>query len=357
MGSLLIYITVLSTGAIFLSASKKKWALSAIFGLALVIIFAAGRFEVGTDSVTYAKLFSRNAAMKWDVFFDKITEDILFHGINKIAYSLGGIVLTWGVIAAFTVIPIYTTLKNEYPDISVGASMMVFLFLMYTTAFNVAREYVAVAIVFWGLKYVFQSKFIPFALCVFVAGLFHKSAFIAIILWLFWSHKNKKAITGWLRAFLIGLAALAVVGYQEIISFITSRFTYFEDYESYAIDSYVGANRDFYLNLLVLLVILVVSKNLKEHDPRLDYMLSLLIIATLIGLTGFSHPQVKRIAYYFSTPAELTIFGYLPKSFKRLDKSLVMVFIVAYVIARFTLTAYILGQGHLIPYEFKLFYN
>lgn len=354
MGSLLIYITVLSAGAIFLSASKKKWALSAIFGLALVIIFAAGRFEVGTDSVTYQNIFSRNALMRWEAFFDKTHNDILFHTINKITYTWGGRVLTWGAIAALTVIPVYTTLRDEYPDISIGASMMVFLFLMYTTSFNVSREYIAVAIVFWGTRYVFKSKFIPFALCVLVAGLFHKSAFIAIILWLFWSHKNKKAITGWLRAFLIGLSAVAVVGYQEIISFVSSNISYFKDYESYAIDSFVGANRDFYLNLVVLLVILIVSKSLKERDPRLDYMLTLLIIANLIGLTGFTHPQVKRIAYYFSTPAELTIFGYLPTSFKRLDKNLVMMFIVVYVIARFTLTAYILGQGHLIPYEFSL---
>ena len=196
MESLLIYITVLSIGTIFISSTKKKWGFAALIGLAIVIIFAAGRDNVGRDFVTYCRGFERNAALSWNAFFAKDHDDILFHLINKITYTQGGRVLTWGVIAALTVIPVYTTLRDEYPDISIGTSMFVFFFLMYTTAFNVSREYIAVAIVFWGIKYVFKSKFIPFAICILIAGLFHKSAFIAIILWFLWSHKNNKPIKG-----------------------------------------------------------------------------------------------------------------------------------------------------------------
>ena len=354
MESLLIYITVLSIGTIFISSTKKKWGFAALIGLAIVIIFAAGRDVVGTDFETYVNGFKRNAAMSWSTFFETTHNDILFNLINKITYTQGGRVLTWGVIAALIVIPVYTTLRDEYPNISIGTSMYVFFFLMYTTAFNVSREYIAVAIVFWGIKYVFKDKFIPFAACVFIAGLFHKSAFIAIILWLLWSHKDHKPIKGTKRGFLIVITTIAVYAYQSIISLITSNISYFEDYESYAFDKAGGANRDFFLNLVVLFVILIASKNLKKLDPRLDYMVLLLTIATIIGITGFSHPQVKRIAYYFSLPAELTIFGYLPSTSKIFSKNLVKLLICMYALARFTLVAYYLKQGHLIPYEFSL---
>ena len=96
-----------------------------------------------------------------------------------------------------------------------------------------------------------------------------------------------------------------------------------------------------------------ILENIDEEEPRYQYFITLLILATLIGVTGFSHPQVKRIAYYFSIPADLVIYGYIPKKVPEQSRSLTFVILCIYVLARFTLTAYILKQGHLIPYEFR----
>lgn len=338
-----------------LGYSPKKYDVYGIIGLAVVIIFAAGRNRVGTDFVTYMNIFKRYAAMEWGDFFSKVNDDILFNFINKITYSIGGRVFTWGVIAALIVIPIYSTVKKHYSDMDISCAMVVFLLLMYTTSFNVSREFIAVAIVFWGMKYVFENKFFKFALCVIIATMFHASAFVAITFWLFWSHKTDSAVVGNRRVLLIIAATIAVLGYQSIISFFSSNVSLFESYASYANDKDGGSNREFYLNLLVLFVISKLYKKFKDKDPRLEFLFSLLIVANLIGITGFSHPQVKRLAYYFSVPSQVIIFGYLPFCVEKHNKAFTTVSIYLYAIARFTLTAYILEQGHLIPYRFDLF--
>lgn len=354
MGSLLIYISVFSFAAFFMSFSKKRSSLLGILGVAILIIFAAGRYFVGTDFYTYLRIFSRDARYGWSTFFDRTNEDILFHLVCRVTYNWGGRVLAWGTLAALVVVPVYLELKKQYSDMYFFAAFTAFVFFMYSGSFNVTREYVAVAIVFLSLKYVFENKFVKFAICIIVASLFHVSAAIAIVLWVFWSHKRNVAVTGKKKFFLICAAAIAVIGYQSIISFFASNISAFESYASYANEKAGGANRDFYLNLAVLVIILLCSKRLKRRDPRLEYMITLLIVGNLIGITGFFHPQVKRIAYYFSRPAQVIIFGYLPFCVPRLDKHVVTTLIFLYAVIRFTITAYILGQGHLIPYRFDL---
>lgn len=356
MGSLMLYIGVFSVASVLMCPKDKRFLFFNILGIAMLIIFAGGRYFVGTDFLTYWRIFHRQSNYTWSKFFEAVNDDYLFHIINKITYGLGGRTWTWSVIAALIVIPIYVTLRKQYPKISLGASVFAFLFLSFAGSFNVSRQYIAVAIIFWSLKYVFENKFFKFALCVIIAALFHKSAVLCIILWIFWSHKENKPVTGDHRVFLIIFSTIAVWLYQPIISLVSSSVSYLESYESYANDKAGGMNRDFFLDVLILILVLIATKyleNMDEEDSRYQYFITLLIVAVLIGTTGFNHPQVKRIAYFFSVPAELVLFGYIPKKVPEQSRSLTFVILCVYILFRFILTAYILGQGHLIPYEFR----
>lgn len=355
MSSLLTYIIVLTTAAFLMGYSKKVWDPAGMMGLLIAILFAGGRYYVGRDYTLYVRGFMRNDRVSWSTFFNNIEEYTTFDVINKITYGIGGRVLTWSVIMAITIIPVYVFLKKLFSDTNLFAAFSLFLFVFYTTAFNVSREFISVAIVCFSIKYVFENKFSKFAICIFIASLFHASAFVSIVLWLFWSHKNNAPISGSKKLFLIFSAAVAVLLYQELVDIFSSSFSFLSPYSHLATATSDSQNRDFYLDLIILVVLLLCNKRMKERDPRLEYMMTLLIISTLIGITGFVHPYLKRIAFYFSVPAQLVISGYLPSCKLSLDGRTIVLLTYVYAVARFTLTAYILKQGALIPYEFRLY--
>ncbi|MDO4378761.1 MAG: EpsG family protein [Erysipelotrichia bacterium] len=360
MSSLLIYISVFTVSSMMISIyseKRKMFDLFSLIGLSALVLFAAGRYFVGTDFVTYCLMFERFAKTEWNSFFDSVSSEYLFAAIAKITYAKGGHALTYGTFAFLFLMPVYCTLKKQYQDISLATTMFVFCFSAYALAFNITREYIAVAIVFYSLKYVFNNRFISFAICIFIATLFHKSAFIALILWILWNHKYNITIKGFGKALVILATVVFVFYYQDIIKFIFGDSEIFSDYLGYAAEGKAGLNRDFYLSLLETIVILLFYKVLAKdryYDDRIDYMILLSVIALLIGITGFFHPQVKRIAYYFSMPANLILFGYMPKYSNKKYAWLIQFLIIVYFVSKFVLTSYILDQGDLIPYEFDL---
>lgn len=360
MSSLLIYISVFTISSMMMSIYNEKrrmFDFFSIVGIGLLVVFAAGRYYVGTDFVTYCRIFENYSKMEWKEFFDSVSREQLFALVTKIAYAKGGRVLTYGILAFLLVVPVYCTLKRQYNDISFITTIPVFCFSAFAGSFNVSREYIAVAIVFYSLKYVFNNRFFSFVVCVLIAVLFHKSAFIALFLWILWNHKYNITIKGFGKALVILVTVIFVFYYQDLIKLMFGDSEIFSDYLDYAAEGKAGLNRDFYLSLLETIVILIFYKGIAQeryNDERIDYMILLSIIALLIGITGFFHPQVKRIAYYFSLPADLVLFGYMPKYSNKKYAWLVSVLIIAYFFARFVLSAFILGQGNLIPYEFDL---
>lgn len=204
------------------------------------------------------------------------------------------------------------------------------------------------------MKFVFQNRVIPFLLVVIVATGFHVSAPIAFLVWFLWDHKRNCAVKGRKKiVILIGVAILVFL-YQSVIEFFTSNVDVLSSYASYAETSTRGQNRDLYLNLLELAVLLFFKRFLSE-DEKNDFMYSLLIISVMIGFTGFLHPQVKRMAYYFSMPSKLVLLGNLQYGFTKNSRMGARVLICVYVVAYFILTIYILGESNLIPYRFDLF--
>lgn len=356
--SILLYLVVFALSSWFISQSVKgdSWnKLMLVVGGAILILFSAGRFHVGTDSWTYINMFKRYASYSWSDFFTYAEFEWLFVAISKFCYTIGGRVLAWGVLSFLILCPVYKTLKENYPGICIGTAFFTFLCLFYASSFNVTREYIAVAIIFWGLQFVYNGRFFPFIITVIIAFSFHRSALLAIVIWFFWNQKKSQAIQGVRKWIIIAAALIAVFLYQEIIVWVSNNIGIFGDAESYAILDTSGGNRDFYVILFELVLVLVLKKYLTNVSGKAEFMVIMLTIAVLISLTGFSHPQVKRIAYYFSVPALTVLFGYIPKCIVRNQQTFAKILVYCFDGCILILTAYILRQGNLVPYQFNLF--
>lgn len=356
MGSLLIYFGVFAVGALFLNEGRKKSRginLWSIIGLFVLIMFAAGRYHVGTDYNTYIQMFERYASQPWTQVFS--SEEVLFVAIAKICYTLGGRILTWAVFAGLTVIPIYWTIYKQYPKLYGVAAFFSFLCFYYAFSFNITRQFIAIALVIWGMQFVFKNKLLPFLIVIVLATGFHLSAPIAGLVWFLWDHKKNESVSSQKRVVILIVVTIIVFGYQEVITYMTGHISVLGDYASYANTNTGGQNRDLYLYIVELAILLLLKGKMRCNDSRVEVMYSLLIISVLIGFTGFTHPQVKRLAYYYSVPAKLILFGYAPTCFAENSKKVSVVLICMYAVAYFVLTAYILGEAHLIPYHFNLF--
>lgn len=354
MLSLITYFSVFGISSIMI-ANKKNKKIFVLLGIITLIMFAAGRYHVGTDMQTYTNIFVRYSDMSWQNFFANIDSEFLFGGIAKLTFESGGRVLTWGVFAALIVIPTYLALKNDYKDLYIGVAFFIFCISFYATSFNVTRQFIAVALVFWGIRFVYQNRIISFILTIVVATGFHSSALVAILIWLLWDHKNNQALRGSKRLIFFILIAMAVFGFQEIIIFLSKHISLLSSYSGYAETSLRGQNRDLYVSIFELVFIFLLERKQIKFNDKMSFMFSLMIIATLIGFTGFLHPQVKRNAYYFIMPARLVLWGYLPYRFKTNSRKIAKGLICIYFMALFVFTSYILGDGNLIPYNFNLF--
>ena len=356
MGSLITYLSIFFTSTLCLNEGRKKYNainLWSLIGLSILVVFAAGRYHVGTDCNTYIHMFERYAVLSWPQIFN--SGEVLFCATAKICYMQGGRVLTWAVFAGLTVLPIYLAIYRQYPELYGFAAFFAFLTLYYAFSFNITRQFIAVALIVWGMKFVFENRLIPFLLVIVLASGFHLSAPVAGLMWFLWDHKRNAPIEGQKKIILLLMITIVVFGYQEAISYITGNISIFGGYSSYADTSTSGQNRDLYLHIVELIVFLLLKGKMKVEDERVEVMYSLLIISALIGFTGFTHPQVKRLAYYYAVPAKMILFGYLPNCFTENSKKLAVVLVCIYTTAYFTLTAYILGESNLIPYQFDLF--
>ena len=329
--------------------------LFAVIGLFILVIFAAGRYHVGTDINTYTNIFERYSSYDWSTFFSEVDSEILYAIIAKITYMCGGRVLTWGTFAALITIPTYLALKKQYPDISIGISFFVFGFSYYTTAFNITRQIIAVAIIFWGMQYIYKNKLVSYLLVVLVATGFHQSAIIAIVIWFLWDHKNECVVSGRRRVVTVIITTAFVFCYQNALEFLSSHISFLSTYGGYAETSTRGQNRDLYIHIVELIIVYFLQKHVEKENKFVTMMVNMLTISVLIGFTGFTHPQVKRMAYYFEMPAKLVLAGYLPYAFNGRSRWLAKILICIWFFALFILSSYILGEANLIPYRFDLF--
>ena len=214
------------------------------------------------------------------------------------------------------------------------------------------RQYIAIALVAYSFRFIFEKKLIPFVLFVLLATTFHTSAIVVLPLYFLWTKKDKLLslvliVPALIIILVIGLnlesVLDAIAGYNFESSSIQRYTTYTELVEE-------AKNRDFYLNLLVLVITLFHANRLKKVDKKNSFFIVLMLIGTTLGVCGFVSPYAKRISLYFSI-AEIWVLSDIPKCYK--DHHSIWtarILIITYAIARFTIIAYFLEQGNIIPY-------
>lgn len=359
LGSLVFYIFIFSITAIFIQLGyhekKGKWIVA--MGLMIPILIAAYRYSVGTDYFTYFNQFQRTSKLSISEYIEANgIEEIGSYLLRYFGNKLGGYNTYLGIIAALTIIPIYLFLKHDNFNINIGISIFIFLCTGFITSFNIMMQMIAVSISTLSYKYIFKKDFLKFFLVILIASSFHSTALLLIPVYFLWGKENEKDLNllNKRALILIPIFLIFILNIEYLMSLLTS-IDIFSDYNSYTLGNNRGSNRDIIIKFMFLILVFILRKPLILHDKRNKLFIIFALLNFIIGLTGGFSPFIKRMGLYFEV-SQIILFPTIIKLYKNSrERTIVGFLVLIYTVLLMSLTIYVLKQGNIIPYQYKIF--
>lgn len=326
---------------------KFKIIFLTLLGLIIPILIGSFRYFVGTDYRAYLNIYEKTHNYSLiDIFMEK--KEVLFLIIIKIASLFSNSQVIFAIMSFLTITTLYFTILNYKEKLSLGFMFFLYLFMYFTSSFNLVKQSLAVVLVAYSYRFIFERNMKKFVIFILIASLFHISALFFLPFYFIFSksdHKNKKLI----RLIYILITIVIILNYQVVIKLVTN-ISIFEEYQTYQ-NELNSANREVILEFAVLAIILLFRKPLIKYDERNEIFIFLSIINCLLLLTGYISPYIKRIAAYFGI-SNIFLLSSLPNLFKdRKQKFFIYSLISIYAILRFVIVVFILKQSNIIPYQ------
>ncbi|MBQ7453030.1 MAG: EpsG family protein, partial [Clostridia bacterium] len=198
-----------------------------VFCIAMTIIFifisSFRNFNVGYDTVNYLDYYVfKQKALNANVY------EFLFEAIYTICAFLKLPFTIVSMICAIVSLSAFCYFIYKYsPDPIVSLFLFVALGFFGNTL-NAVRQYLALAVFLWGVKYVIHGDFAKYLLCCLVAIMFHSSAFFLLPLYfLRYVKPNWKSLLA-----ICVIVALCIFGIKPL-TYVISLFTKINYYDRY----------------------------------------------------------------------------------------------------------------------------
>ena len=356
--SLIIYIIiyVISAGLLLLrkkicwGTKKIQWVVIVI-AIVIPVLFAAFRYNVGTDYRTYAAMMNSYKSISLTDYLKNAD----FIGGTPIGIVLlcnisqGNRLVFFGLLALLAYAPIMVFLYYNHGEFScetLALTIFVYLTGTFSTSLNIAKQGIAIGFVALSLWFVRERKPIRFLLCIFAAFLFHQTALVFIPVYFIWSYKNQIST---IRKWMVIIACVLVIFLLDyILQFLGS------DWANYAGSTNGTMNLSMLIYIFWSVVYLFFSKDLIKLNSINELYILLYIVGAMFQVIGFWSIYGKRISLYFVITG-IWLSSQLPLCERlKKNKSFVTFLLIIYNIALFALTRYILKQGGIIPYGIML---
>lgn len=383
---MLIYIIAFFSSIFFMryaETSKKNNAVNklCIFIALLIPILLSGlrMIGVGTDTALYPKALYE-AAKVTDNFYDylntrvyvpyryrlvsewEIGYNFLIFYTTKIFGSYQFILLVTHIII---IVLLYGSFKRFEGTLSKTYGVFVFYFLYYGVSLNAMRQWLAMAVILFGTKYLVENNDIKFFLSIVIAVLFHNSAIIGIIIWFVYkfcdhSFKYKKIKIGnicvsedvykVIVVFAVGITCILLLGIiSEVLSLFGSRFSRYV--KVYLLGEFRLLPMQIIKRLPMILLVMISWKRISKITNLLPFLFSMVIVDLIISQLGSFSDQSGRIGYYFSV-YNIFLYPIIIKAYNEPKKKLIFLMISVFVIFTFYYDYYYNGWHEIIPYRF-----
>lgn len=323
--------------------SNSKNNVVKIFVFIVLTLFAGLRYNVGIDYPSYIEIFNASSGE----FSREPGRQLLIDSIKLINGS-GQLYIF--IMALITELFAYKTLiKYEKKDFWFLTIVFYCISLFYIASFNASREYMAIAIMLWGLQYV-KKSFWKYATIALIAGLgFHFSALLFIPLYFFIKYPHSK-IT------ILLLLVCIIFSSQFLIEllYLTPYAKYIAFMENDTRENQVQITQ--YLLFIVSLMLVLFGDKFKNFKDNVAlYNMNVLCMFTLALVIVQEIPSFimlfQRFNNYF-VYSYLLIIPSILSSMHPKTAHISKIFIVLFSIGYLILTVVVKGEHHMIvPYD------
>jgi hypothetical protein len=281
-----------------------------IYGIALLIpvVLAGVRdLSVGTDVLFYSYPAFKEACTVPSVEgFSALYDDWLGAGFLWLNFAISHITHNYHIFLfllmllqiLFVFFGIYKW-RDKFP---IWLGMFAFYTFFFNQSLNQMRQTLALSIVFFGIKYIFERKFFYFAFWVFAGFLFHKSVLFALFFYpLFWyvnaftSKKSKILFFAVLLSSMIFLNAVVplLLNFIPYASSAERLWNYINDTQ----DNFPYKNLVFYSFLAILFLYKrkIILSNFTIETGR--FLEILVVFIAVVQLLYYFSGIVNRILY------------------------------------------------------------
>lgn len=326
-----------------------------IIAIQLFVISAFRSVNVGIDLTRYLPRYQLIGNTDWGKIFElrHIVDFeygyILLNKIISIFYNNEQFFL---VVTSLIIVLSFSYFIYNYSRIP-WLSFYLFITLgFYGSSFNILRQYIAISILLFSIKYIKNRSLIKFLLCLSLAISIHTTAVFFIILYPLY----KKKITG-IYIMLLSFSTIILFFLSEkIIKFSLGSTSYSKYLEEIGGGLGNGSGEGMLVILIVVLIfMLIFKKPLEKVDStNSNLWFNMLILAMFLNILALDLGIFERIMRYFMIALIIaipnTIYSLKQKDIKLIGTVAVLI-LCSYYYFGVIMTDYS-SSGGIIPYSF-----
>ena len=327
--------------------------------LSLSFIGGMRDLTIGTDIAVYGKWYFNIACQYSSLkgYLKAINSDFLYLLLNFIVSRFTKDINIFLFVSQIIVNSlVFITIYKNREHCPMWMAMLVYCTIYYCRNYNFLRQSLALAIIFYSFRYLYSKNIIKYVICVVIAGLFHSSAYIAILFYIInyiMTTKSKK--TQIIFSYVVIFFSLFIVVYiVETLEILNNFNLLNERYYIYTI-KYLKNFTDFYLietmfRVLFIVWYIISMKKINEYD-KFNKTLGLLIILDCILIQFKNTLQYsERISYYFGY-AQILLLPQLTSVLKTKNQKIVFNSILSIVLFAYFYYEFVICRfGAAYPY-------
>ena len=350
IGSIALYISCFGLAGVLSKTNIKSKFIKLFLVIVPPVILATFRYNVGYDYGSYIEGYNNSFQTTYESIIAsyKVGDPIAYYLITKFATTFNSERIYLMILALFSLIPAVFYILREWKDKNIRPMIIfIYMFSPFIFSFSACKQGIALSILMFSLKYVYDRKLLKFTICVVIACLFHSTALVSFPVYFF---LNRRGNLSTIKKVLIIVVCLIIIMNLQLIlgSALDGR------YEIYATNIVEGKNRTFWLYSLLTIIFLLFEKKFIELDKRNELLIMMMVIGVLCQYLGFSNAFTKRIGEYFLM-AQVFLIPQCIYLFTKDSRRILKGFIVIYVVAIFLISTPIAASGMgFVPYQFKI---
>lgn len=371
MSLYLLIAVVTTTLAAIVDRSNKRGvriALMVVITLVFCYFASARDVSVGTDTTTYGyNTYEGSRVYPFDVYMSSQVYDWWGFLYKLVAWvssnlfkSFQGLLFT---IALCTVAPV-VFVGYKFTNRRLALAVAVYALFFYPLSFNLIRQSIAMSVLLLAWYELYRKRYLGFLIWLVVAANFHSSAWLGILLILFYWYAHPSRTSTEVKTILLLVAGTLMLLATPYVSGLISQHV--PRYAAYVGEGHLVVEGHGYRNIVEYITIFVILtvfwQMFRDKSPtartsaarqKTDGLFFVVLFGQILNALSPLSVNLSRVGMYFLYFAILLIpasVELIPKKSERVAFDVLSIVAVALV----AVDVYaITGQAEVVPYVFS----